>query len=497
MRCSSAAAPRPGSTRTSSGSSPSTCATTGRQTWNTLAQQCFNGAVDVPVASAGDRARRRDPVGTHGADDRTSPARSRSRARSPRDEVRSLARVLNRGAFPVTVVQQRVETVSPTAGESALRAAIIAGLIGVAIMLIVMVFYYRKLSVVIFGGLVVWGTDGLHRRVVRVEPVELRADARRCDRASSSRSASRSTPTSCIFERIRDETRHGRSLANAAPRSFEATWRTIVAADFVVAAGGGRPVLAERRLGQGLRPLPRPHHRVRPAGVLLLHPPGDVPAGPDAVVAQARSDQRRRRRRSERRHERQRRARDRTADTATVSRRPQAHRWGRLVESQTAIDFVGARKWSASLHLGDPDRAATVLSLWTQGLNLGIDFEGGVSWDVPAEKASRSTTPRTCSRTTGSAPRVPASRSASSEAGDFIKVQVGDQPAEVGTRCARLRRGGRRRRRRGQRQPRQLDVGERDHREGAPGAGDLPRAGGGVHRRSGSSGGWRSPRSWR
>ena len=87
--------------------------------------------VDVPVASVGDRARRRDPVGTDRADDRTSPARSRSPASFTEDEVRSLARVLNRGAFPVSVVQQRVETVSPTAGENSLRAAVIAGLIGV------------------------------------------------------------------------------------------------------------------------------------------------------------------------------------------------------------------------------------------------------------------------------------------------------------------------------------------------------------------------------
>ena len=47
-------------------------------------------------------------------------------------EVRSLARVLNRGAFPVPVVQQRVETVSPTVGKDSLNAAVIAGLIGVA-----------------------------------------------------------------------------------------------------------------------------------------------------------------------------------------------------------------------------------------------------------------------------------------------------------------------------------------------------------------------------
>jgi preprotein translocase subunit SecD len=36
-----------------------------------------------------------------------------------------------------------------------------------------------------------------------------------------------------FFERLRDEVRHGRTMRNAAPRSFQATWRTIVSADFV------------------------------------------------------------------------------------------------------------------------------------------------------------------------------------------------------------------------------------------------------------------------
>jgi preprotein translocase subunit SecD len=36
-----------------------------------------------------------------------------------------------------------------------------------------------------------------------------------------------------FFERLKDEVRHGRTIRNAAPRSFNATWRTIVSADLV------------------------------------------------------------------------------------------------------------------------------------------------------------------------------------------------------------------------------------------------------------------------
>jgi preprotein translocase subunit SecD len=40
-----------------------------------------------------------------------------------------------------------------------------------------------------------------------------------------------------FFERLKDEVRSGRSLRNAAPRSFKATWRTIVSADVVAFLG--------------------------------------------------------------------------------------------------------------------------------------------------------------------------------------------------------------------------------------------------------------------
>ena len=54
----------------------------------------------------------------------------------------------------------------------------------------------------------------------------------------------------------------------------------------------------------------------------------------------------------------------------------------RLYLGQTAINFFGRRLIGvvvSSLLL-----VVTIISLAVQGLNLGIDFEGGTSWDVPA-----------------------------------------------------------------------------------------------------------------
>jgi len=58
----------------------------------------------------------------------------------------------------------------------------------------------------------------------------------------------------------------------------------------------------------------------------------------------------------------------------------------RLYRSETTADFVGRRWWGfgASLLL----IVVSIGSLFIQGLNLGIDFEGGVSWEFVTEEAS-------------------------------------------------------------------------------------------------------------
>jgi preprotein translocase subunit SecF len=54
----------------------------------------------------------------------------------------------------------------------------------------------------------------------------------------------------------------------------------------------------------------------------------------------------------------------------------------RLYRGETTFNFVGRRWWGFGLSLFFI--VVTMLSLFTRGLNLGIDFEGGVAWEVPA-----------------------------------------------------------------------------------------------------------------
>jgi preprotein translocase subunit SecF len=56
-------------------------------------------------------------------------------------------------------------------------------------------------------------------------------------------------------------------------------------------------------------------------------------------------------------------------------------RWERLYNGETTINFVGRRWWGFGFSI--MAIVVTVVSLFVQGLNLGIDFEGGVAWEAP------------------------------------------------------------------------------------------------------------------
>ncbi|MBM3729658.1 MAG: protein translocase subunit SecF [Actinobacteria bacterium] len=59
-------------------------------------------------------------------------------------------------------------------------------------------------------------------------------------------------------------------------------------------------------------------------------------------------------------------------------------RWQRLYRGETTADFFGRRWWGFGLSLAL--LAVTIGSLFIQGLDLGIDFKGGVAWEAPATK---------------------------------------------------------------------------------------------------------------
>lgn len=62
-----------------------------------------------------------------------------------------------------------------------------------------------------------------------------------------------------------------------------------------------------------------------------------------------------------------------------------AGRWHRLYHGETTINFYGRRKFG--FIVSGALLVVTVFSLFFQGLNLGIDFKGGVAFELPANAA--------------------------------------------------------------------------------------------------------------
>jgi preprotein translocase subunit SecF len=101
---------------------------------------------------------------------------------------------------------------------------------------------------------------------------------------------------------------------------------------------------------------------------------------------------------------------------------------GRLFRGQTAIDFYGHRK--IGLVSAIVVVVVTVLSLATQGLNLGLDFEGGDAWDIPASETfgvdeAEAVLQANDISTTGARIQL-----RSSETSDIVTVQVEELPRE-------------------------------------------------------------------
>jgi preprotein translocase subunit SecF len=107
-------------------------------------------------------------------------------------------------------------------------------------------------------------------------------------------------------------------------------------------------------------------------------------------------------------------------ETTPSTTRVATTKWGRLVLGQTAIDFWGKR-WRGF---------ALSIALSVNGLNLGLDFTGGVAWDVPAADLSIDDV-RGILNENGLNGSDATIQERSSESGDIIKVQVDDQPEEV------------------------------------------------------------------
>lgn len=147
-------------------------------------------------------------------------------------EATNLANTLKYGALPLSFDSSEAQTISPTLGLQSLKAGLIAGGIGLALVFVYCMFYYRLLglmtilslalsAVIIYAVLVLLGrwigfTLDLAGIAGFIVAIGITADS-----------------FIVFFERLKDEVREGRTFRSAVPRAWVRSRRTILSADAV------------------------------------------------------------------------------------------------------------------------------------------------------------------------------------------------------------------------------------------------------------------------
>ncbi|MFF5015742.1 protein translocase subunit SecD [Streptomyces sp. NPDC001165] len=147
-------------------------------------------------------------------------------------EAQSLANMLSYGALPLSFKEETVTTVTAALGGEQLHAGLLAGAIGLALVVIYLVAYYRGLSIVAMASLLV---SAMLTYVIMSLLGPAIGFALNLPAVCGAIVAIGITADSFIvyFERIRDEIREGRSLRPAVERAWPRARRTILVSDFV------------------------------------------------------------------------------------------------------------------------------------------------------------------------------------------------------------------------------------------------------------------------
>ena len=163
-------------------------------------------------------------------------------------ESKDLAFVLNTGALPVKLETAYQQEVSATLGKDSLNQGLIAGLIGLGIVLLYMLLYYRFLGLVadlalIVYAILLWGLFNLIPVTLTLPGIAgmiltigVAADA-----------------NVVIFERIKEEVRRGKTVRSAVSSGYARGFKTILDANVLTDAHGAGALPVRHRRPQGLR----------------------------------------------------------------------------------------------------------------------------------------------------------------------------------------------------------------------------------------------------
>jgi len=147
-------------------------------------------------------------------------------------EAADLSNVLKYGALPLAFDRGEIQQVSPTLGSEQLEAGLLAGALGLGLVMIFSVFYYRALGLVTVGSLAIASVLVYLLVLVLGEAIGFTLTLAGI---AGIIVAIGITADSFIvyFERIRDEAREGRSLRSAVESGWARARHTIIVADMI------------------------------------------------------------------------------------------------------------------------------------------------------------------------------------------------------------------------------------------------------------------------
>lgn len=153
-------------------------------------------------------------------------------------EAKDLALVLRYGSLPVALETQQTREVSATLGNESLEAGLISGFVGLALVTLYMVAYYRLLGLVAMSSLALSGallwvvvawlgeTQGLALTLAGITGIIV--------------SIGIAVDSNVVFyEHLKEDVTRGRSLRSAVSGSFSSAFSTIVKADVASLIGAG------------------------------------------------------------------------------------------------------------------------------------------------------------------------------------------------------------------------------------------------------------------
>jgi preprotein translocase subunit SecD len=216
----------------------------GSTKWDALAQKQFHAAVGIVLDGIVQSAPTIQPdSATFSSFDGTAVISGSFTG----GEASDLAKLINYGALPVQLKKVNVENVSPTLGQDQLNAGVAAGIIGLALVALYMLVFYRLLGVVVIAGIMVSAlllfaliTSFAGEWVIGAlggsgKPVLTLAGV-----TGIIVSVGITVDSYIVYyERMKDELRSGATVRSCVDRSFTRSFRTILAADLVSLIGAG------------------------------------------------------------------------------------------------------------------------------------------------------------------------------------------------------------------------------------------------------------------